>query len=59
MRSCLEKQWRNMADLGGGSANAHWPHLESFLRAPFHRGLENGERLVRRRTVFFFPLPYL
>lgn len=20
-----------MADLGGGSASAHWPHLESFL----------------------------
>lgn len=26
------EKWRTCV---GGSASAHWPHLESFLRAPF------------------------
>lgn len=61
--SCLEKQLTNGGP-GGGSASAHWPHLESFLRAPFYStfaasGWRTEPRAARPPTVLFWVLFFL
>lgn len=55
MRSLPREAMGKMTDLGGGSASARIGRTLNPFSAPlFHRAWRIGERLVRRRTVFFF-----